>query len=342
MQFINYKRLTEITKTVKPYRGSTNRFPISYRTQNHKCFYVEKEGDDTIYRITYGFSGKEFPVTKEEYINAGVQGVTNYHEISWRDDTDPMKYVRYETHPREIGIVRPDNSFEFTASYYGQGDNTIMSGWCNGYFFRSSRHGGMVFTASRDGVFHPIYKGMRLDCDTMQALTPYQVTGQRVMRKVAKDFLKQYVDFYKISDAMMKSMRSEDFIDMTYELLEDLGAVRDGGGWGVSIDTSNLHNEAQNRLSTSPLDSAMLYCVAHDVMNVRRRVSYHKSSNNYYGGHPLELESVYDAMRRKLNKEIFRNNPSVMKPIEYEMGKRYPASDWGVTITVDGKEVEQY
>jgi hypothetical protein len=253
-----------------------------------------------------------------------------------------MRYIRYETHPREIGIVRPDNSFEFTASYYGQGDNTIMSAWSHGYFCRSSRHGGMIYNNYRNEVFHPIYKGMRVDCDTMQALTPYQVTGQRVMRKVAKDFLKQYVDFYKISDVMMKSMRSEDFIDMAYDILEELGATKDHDGWGVSINTSNLHSEAQNRLSTAPLDSAMLYCVAHDVMNVRRRISYHKSTNNYYSSNPLNLESVYDAMRRKLNKEIFRNNPSVLKPIDYEMGKHYPASDWGVTITVDGKEVEQY
>lgn len=342
MQYINYKRLTEITKTVKPYRGSTNRFPISYRVHNNKCFYVEKEGDDTIYRITYGYGSKEFAVTKEEYINAEAQGIKNYHDITWREETDPMRYIRYETHPREIGIIRPDNSFEFTASYYGQGDNTIMSAWSHGYFCRSSRHGGMIYNNCRNEVFHPIYKGMRLDCDTMQALVPYQVTGQRVMRKVAKDFLKQYVDFYKISDVMMKSMRSEDFIAMTYELVEELGATEDNHGWGVSINTSNLHSEAQSRLSTAPLDSAMLYCVAHDVMNVRRRVAYHKSTNNYYSGHPLNLESVYDAMRRKLNKEIFRNNPSVMKPIDYEMGKHYPASDWGVTITVDGKEVEQY
>jgi len=342
MQYINYKRLTEITKTVKPYRGSTNRFPISYRVHNTKCFYVEKEGDDTIYRITYGYGSKEFGVTKEEYINAEAQGIKNYHDITWREETDPMRYIRYETHPREIGIVRPDNSFEFTASYYGQGDNTIMSAWSHGYFCRSSRHGGMIYNNYRNEVFHPIYKGMRVDCDTMQALTPYQVTGQRVMRKVAKDFLKQYVDFYKISDVMMKSMRSEDFIDMAYDILEELGATKDHDGWGVSINTSNLHSEAQNRLSTAPLDSAMLYCVAHDVMNVRRRISYHKSTNNYYSSNPLNLESVYDAMRRKLNKEIFRNNPSVLKPIDYEMGKRYPASDWGVTITVDGKEVEQY
>jgi len=32
----------------------------------------------------------------------------------------------------------------------------------------------------------------------------------------------------------------------------------------------------------------------------------------------------------------------VMKPVEYTMGKRFPQSEWGLTITVDGKEVEQY
>ena len=55
-----------------------------------------------------------------------------------------------------------------------------------------------------------------------------------------------------------------------------------------------------------------------------------------------DLVALFDTMKRKLNKEIYRNNDSVMKEVEYEMGKRYPASEWGVTITVDGKEVEQY
>ena len=56
----------------------------------------------------------------------------------------------------------------------------------------------------------------------------------------------------------------------------------------------------------------------------------------------MELESIFINLKRKLNTELYRKNPTVMKQIEYEMGSLYPASQWGIDIYVDGKEVEQY
>lgn len=340
MQYINYARLDKISKTVKPYRGSTNRFPIGSRAQNTKVFYVEEENGERVFKICYNFKYIEHPVTKEEFIANGGSG--GYADCSYRDDDAPNRYVRYQTIPRDLGIVRPDNTFEFTGSYYGQGDNTIMSAWSNGFFFRSSRHGGMVYKERRTAgdLFHPIYKGMRIDCNTMESVVPYQVTGRRVMRKVAKDFLKQYTDFYKISDAMMKSMSYDDFVGVGADLMKELDIPKTS--WGsYNIDSEQMHKIAQERLHNSPLDSAVLYCMAHNIMEFARRVSYH-GQNSYYTRHDIELPNLYDTMKRKLNAEIYRNNPEVMKPIEYVAGEMYPASEWGVTITVDGKEVQQY
>jgi hypothetical protein len=342
MQHLNYTRLKEISTNVKPFRGSTNRFPIGSRTHNTKVFFVDELDGETVFRICYGSTYDEIPETKQRYVDTTALGLTTISEITWREEDDPLRYVRYVSKPREMGIVRPDNTFEFTANHYGQGDNTIMSAWSRGYFFRSSRHGGMVYKLRWNGshLFHPIFKGMRVNCETMESQTKYQVTGKRVMRKVAKDFLKQYVDFYKVSEAMMKAMKPEDFVGIGADLVEELKIEK--SSWGtLSIHRGDMHKEAQNRLQTAPLDSAVLYCLAHDVMHMERRVSYY-GKDNYWANAPLELMSMFDAMKRRLNTEIFRNNPEVMKPIEYEMGKEYPASQWGVTIVVDGKEVEQY
>jgi hypothetical protein len=340
MQYINYARLDRISKTVKPYRGSTNRFPIGSRTQNTKVFYVEEENGERVFKICYNFKYIEHPVSKEEFIANGGSG--GYADCSYRDDDAPNRYVRYQTVPRDLGIVRPDNTFEFTGEHYGQGDNTIMSAWTNGFFYRSSRHGGMVYRARRSvgDLFHPVFKGMRVDCDTMLTTTPYQVTGRRVMRKVAKDFLKQYTDFYKVSEAMMKSMSFEDFVGIGKDLMNELDIPKTS--WGsYNIDSEEMHKIAQSRLHNSPLDSAVLYCMAHNIMEFARRVAY-QGQNTYYTRTEVELPNLYDTMKRKLNSEIYRNNPEVMKPIEYVMGEMYPASEWGVTITVDGKEVQQY
>lgn len=343
MRYISYKRLSDIVASgVKPYRGTTNRYPIQSRTHNTKCFYVDKEGDDTIFRITYGNTYNEHPVTKEQYAEAYAKGLKHYNEISWRPADAPDRFVRYELTPRELCVVRPDNSVEFTAHHYGQGDNTIMSNWTNGWFYRSSRHGGMVYRHShRDGYFHPIFKGLRLNCDTMESMTPYQASGYRVMRKTAKEFLKQYKDFYTISHAMMKSMRPEDFFGVAEDLIKELGIGKNSWG-GLEINSAKLHKEAQARLHTAPLDSAVLYCMAHDINRTIRRVAHHMDSTQWNPYGEYELVAVFDTMKRKLNTEIYRNNHEVMKVVDYERGRPYPASEWGVTIKVDGKEVEQY
>jgi hypothetical protein len=46
-------------------------------------------------------------------------------------------------------------------------------------------------------------------------------------------------------------------------------------------------------------------------------------------------------MKRKINKELYKRNPSVMKLTEYEPNKAYPPSEWGVDVFVNGVEVEQ-
>jgi hypothetical protein len=341
MQYINYARLDKISKTVKPYRGSTNRFPIGSRTHNTKVFYVEEENGERVFKICYQFKYNEIPVSKEEFIANSNSG--SYQDCTYRDADAPNRYVRYNTVPRDLGIVRPDNTFEFTGGHYGQGDNIVMSTWTNGWFFRSSRHGGMVYKSRRSEghLFHPVFKGMRVDCDTMLTTVPYQVTGRRVMRKVAKDFLKQYSDFYKISEAMMKSMSYKDFADIGVDLMKELDIPKTS--WGTyDVNRNELHKVAQERLHNSPLDSAVLYCMAHNIMEFYRRVSYHGQDSTYYARQTIELPNLYDTMKRKLNAEIYRNNLEVMKPIEYVCGEKYPASEWGVTITVDGKEVQQY
>jgi hypothetical protein len=50
---------------------------------------------------------------------------------------------------------------------------------------------------------------------------------------------------------------------------------------------------------------------------------------------------VFSNLKRKLNKELYKSNPSVMKLIDYVPNEVYPPSEWGVDVFVNGKEVEQ-
>ena len=337
MKALEWDRLTNISKTVKPYRGTTNRFPIDKRTHNTKCFYVEERNGEQVYVITYGFRHNEHYHTKEEY----EANPSKIHNRQWEED-ETKKYVTYSPVPRELGIVRSDNTFEFTAPYYGQGDNQIMSMWSRGYFSRSSRHGGMVY-GERGSLFHPIFKGMRINCNTMMPAegSEYKVVGKRVSRKDAKEFLSGYDDFYKVNEVMFKAMEYKNFMDTVADVAEQVNAKFDS--WCLDSDVRrNLYKFFEDNKDTAPLDACCAFVLADDIQSMYRRVREHVKQQASYRMEDLELQNLFDNVKRRLNKELYRKNPQCMKLTEYTPYQYYAPSEWGVEVYVNGNEVEQY
>ena len=337
MRALEWSRLTEIRNTQKPFRGTTNRYPIGKRTHNTKNFYVEQHDGEEVYVITYGTRHKEIIVTKEEWL----ADPTSVHEKTWEKD-ESQKYCRYEMIPNVLGVVRSDNTFEFTAHLsYGQGSNTMLSDWSKGWFSCSSRHGGMIYRDNE--VFHPIFQGMRLHCDTMlpHVSSQYRVVGKRVNRKEGKEFLKRYDDFYKITEVMLKAMDWKGFMEVGAEVVQPL--IQNKDQYYLSPeDKARLIEFAENNLNDAPLDACLAYLCAYDVQEMRRRVEGWGNPNSYWNRSELDLPTVYANFKRKLNKEIYRANPSVMNFIEHEPNKPYPPSEWGVDVYVGDKEVQQY
>jgi len=140
---LNYARLKRITLKDKPYRGSTNRFPIASRRENKKYFLAEQENGETIFRIIYGYEYEQKVVTFEEAKALEKEGKNVFLHSNTND------YTIWVSKPYEMGVVRSDNTFEFTAKYYNQGARTCLSNMGVGYFFNDSRRGGMVF---REGL----------------------------------------------------------------------------------------------------------------------------------------------------------------------------------------------
>jgi hypothetical protein len=334
MRALTWDRLTEISVSQKPYRGTTNRFPIGDRRHNHKDFLKEERNGEQVYVVRYGYGWECIEHTKEEYL-------ANQGTIHERTDGGVTVYESYKTIPRELGIVRPDNTFEFMSMYYGQGDNMMLSNWSRGVFFRSSRHGGMVYK-EHVGVFHPIFKGMRLNCDTMMPHkdSEYQVTGKRVSRKDAKEFLNRYTDFYKINEVMLKAMDWKGYMETMSDVVKPLGITTEN--WGLMNDEKDkLIKFADENLNTAPLDAGIAFALVYDVQNLYSRYRAFNSDGSNYYSREVELDVVFANMKRKLNKELYKRNPSVMKLTEYVPNQEYPPSEWGVDITVNGKEVEQ-
>ena len=338
MQALNYTRLNSISNSVSPYRGSLNRFPIGSRRQNNKYFLVGEDNGERVFNIVYGQHWKSVQLTKQEHDELVKQGSPRIH--SYQNSDGKWEYYKYEVSPNILGVVRPDNTFEFDGGSYGQGDRGIMSSWSYGWFSTDSRRGGMVWTNRTNAGTRimPVYRGMRIDCETMQPTKPITVVGRKVDRKVGKTLLAKYVDFYMTTEVMTKAMDYDVFVKTMVEVVEEhLGEINSNTNWSVFAD------KADTLVNSAPLDAAMLYIYAWDVGNMRWNVRrFMDTSYSRFSAHEDTPHDMFINLKRRLNKEIYKANDGVFKKVEYTNQEMYPPSEWGYTVMVDGVEVKQY
>ena len=341
MQALNYKRLNSIAHSVSPYRGTLNRFPIGNRRQNNKYFLVGEEDGLSVFTIVYGNRYTYVSLTKEEHDRQARDGVSNLHAHKNGDGSWTCR--RYDKIPNVLGLVRSDNTFEFTGTGYGQGERSILSDYSFGYFIADSRRGGTIWLGRQasDGTRNilPIYQGLRVNCETMQPTKPITVVGRKVDRKVGKELLARYQDFYAVTEVMTKAMDYDAFV----RTMNDVVNEHMGG-----LDAYEMHTDysakAETLLHTAPLDAAMLYMVGWDIGNMRwnlRKFTDSKLSSRYSSSEDTP-HTMFLNLKRRLNKEIYKTNDQVFKKVEYADCEVYPPSEWGYTVLVDGAEVKQY
>jgi len=318
---LSYARLKRISLSEKPYRGSTNRFPIMGRRQNTKYFLAEEENGEILFRVMNGWIYSQQPVTPEEAIEYKKNGKNLYH-----DSTRGQDYL-WVHKPHEMGVVRSDNTFEFTANSYAQGGRKFLSDASYGYFSNDSRRGGMVFNSARNG-FYPIHHGMRVDIKTMKPTKDITIIGKTVDRKASRNLMANHKDFFTVTETMCKAMTLESWLD--------------------TAKTIYLEQEIEHKLpeeilmlaeamkSSAPLDAMTLYAFG---LNSDLRWRIKNPSSWHYHKDAVE---VFSSMKARLCHQIYKENASTFKTVTYEMGKVYPPSVWGYTLMVDGVEVKQY
>jgi len=321
---LSYARLKRISLSEKPYRGSTNRFPLYGRRHNTKYFLTDEENGETIFKVMYGWQYSRKPITAEENAELTNQGKNTYY-----DSTDGQNYLWHRA-PCEIGVVRPDDTFEFTATgggYY-QGARKFLSDASHGYFNNDSRRGGMVFNSARNG-FYPIHKGMRVDIKTMKPTKDITIIGKSVDRKASKKLMAKHQDFFKIAETMCKAMTLESWLDTAKTVYLDHD-IEDKGSKEILI-------LAEAMKSSAPLDALVLYALGMDTDGFRWKI---KNPSSWH--HHKEAIEMFSAMKARLCKQIYKENENTFKTVTYEAGKMYPPSEWGYTLMVDSVEVEQY
>ena len=339
MQTLNYQRLNHIAHSVSPYRGSLNRFPIGNRRQNTKYFLVGEENGESVFTIVHGCRYTYVTLTKEEHDKQLKDGVGNLHANQDSDGTWSCR--RYDKVPNILGVVRSDNTFEFTGTGYGQGDRGILSNYSSGWLCTESRRGGMVWRTghqNNERKVMPIYHGLRVNCETMQPTKPITVVGRKVDRKVGKTLLAKYTDFYLTTEVMTKAMDYEAFIKTMHDV-----ANEHMNGFGTFDVDTDYSVKAESLLHTAPLDAAMLYMLEWDIGGMRWNLHrFIDSGSGRYSSSEDSPHTMFLNLKRRLNKEIYKTNDEVFKKVEYLNCEAYPPSEWGYTVMVDGVEVKQY
>ena len=341
MKAFSYKRLLDISNSVPPYRGFANRFPIGSRKHNNKYFLKREEDGQIVFDIVYGESWKYDEISKEEYVrglleNRQIYGrgrkQRNLRKIyykyrAWDHKTGQhskaFTYTRRTRDHNIHGVVRPDNTFEFTKKHYWQGDRCFLSQNSAGYFVTDSRRGGLIFRTHNLQMVLPIWTGMRVDCESMKPTTPFKVVISHVNRKSSKELISRYETMFKVSEAMLKSMNLTTLWDTGKELADAL---------------SNSTEKAESLVNEAPLDAFLSYALAfnthHFAYKVRSEHSRSYETDEY-------CANLFTPTKRAITEHIYKRHPEILKPIEYEGGKNFPACKWGVKVIVDGKEVSQ-
>lgn len=339
LQHITYQTLLEQTRKELPYRGAHNRFPVGSRKQSNKYFLTDERDGESIARVIYGERKQYSPISKE--LHNHLRGKINVNVITRGSPQEPT-YYRIDTVPNELGIVREDNTFEFTAHHLNQGENNILTKWSYGYFNTRVRHGGVVHSGLR--VFHPIWQGARFSMDDYgKSYKPYQVFGLRVKRKEAKDHFKSYEKFFTVARTMSTAMEWENFertaIDVINEHITGFN-WGDAYGWYNPERENNFLSMAKSLQDTAPLDAYVFYLCAFNSNVMSRLVTKVNKTNNYY--RTPTMPTLYLGFHRRLTQEIYKATPELFKDVEYEAGKGFPANNWGIKVLVDGQQVKQY
>lgn len=353
---INYESLKHITQTTPPYRGTTNRFPTGKRSESHKYFLSDYLDGEQVFRIIYGKTHKRIEVPLErvsEFMALGKNVQTNVHNM----DSNVMPYY-YETEPHQIGIVRPDNTFEFTARVLGQGlcshIHSILFDYA--FVYRDSRRGGHVLRSYQTDktIMHPIFEGLRVDCNDPRKLhesSMYELYSYKVNRKESRALMAKYANMFKVSEVMVKNMSYPDIIETAAEILKDTLSmdVATTAGYQYFYYTDDDHEvmrvRAEELLETAPLDALLLNGMRMDMNEfnpnrLRDTIDTMRKRPQYLRA--VDPMAIVNNVKRKLSNTVYRENPNVLIKTQLPTGEVYAQSDWGHTVMLNGEEMKQY
>lgn len=344
---LTYAELTKQTKAEKPYRGTTNKYPLEKRAYSHKNFQAVERDGKIDYDIYYGDWWEKKTITRAEWLRL-LPSERSAWEGEWVSGTRTVaghrsteSFIRWVTHSHRLAIVRDDNTIEFTAQLLGQGHRKLFSDLMGGYMSTSSKHGGVIYVKPiryEESIVIPIFKGLRLDLTTLKPhdSTDYTITKRVVNRKAAKDMMSEHQNFLKFSETMFKTMTTESFRSQLKEMREEVEAKCEHDTWWRGLDDACI-SRADELITSDPIGAAMLYMLGWDI-------GFTRSMSMDYGNGRESDEIVnmsYQYMKKRYCKEMYSKNDAIFNK-EVIKWPNLPSTTWAMEVTVNDKEVERY
>jgi hypothetical protein len=197
---MEYKDYEKRVKDYKPYRGTTNAYPVGARRYSARHFVMRDDGVVEVY-----YAG--LPYKKER-----------------QERGEPLAPLLY---------IHPDNTVEFNRSS-DVGFLTKLTGYSVRH---DMKYGGTIIcNFGLRGSIHPVFKGARYSLDTFTCLTPYEWHHPKVNRKKAKESIKKYDEFLKLHKVFIDPMSVEGFNGMFEDFDKEIGEQWENQhAWSINI-----------------------------------------------------------------------------------------------------------
>ena len=320
---INYRWLQLTVENTKPYRGTTNVYPLGDRKYSNRHF---RARDDGTFDICY--TDRQ---SMDEHEKGAVTYPSNYtpeqieNHIRWRD-------------ARRLATVHPDNTIEIH-HLSGQGDNGLLTELTPYVFQQVGAMGGVVAHYHGFTQMHPVFKGIRLSLDNnCECATPYVTVQRRLNRKKATEAMKPYDEFYAVYPVMMQVMDERALL----EVHDDV--VKDAGGSSYNVRLSHVMQYLDKK---HYVDAAMVYALFVNLSGIRWAADSSRLSRNIISGWLRQGETheqkfmrgLMGEIGKKFRTHILMDRKDVFNETVIEMGKKLPKTTWGLVVSRNGEAV---
>lgn len=316
VNYINYHNMLSTVKHQPPYRNSGNAYPLGDRKYSARHFRKEDDGSFSVW-----YSNRE---KTDQFVTGTTPEAEKRHE-------NYMKNCR-------LGVVRPDNSFEFVATLYEQGENMMLSEGLAGHLYNDVTRGGLMFTKGK--FTHPVFTGLRIDCRSGKAITEYKIFRKILDRKKANEHMKQYAEFLRVGPVMYLIMSDRGITEVYDDLYAEYG--RDNFAKIGDADAVRMVKEGRYVDAVCALGMKNHWGVVYDArQRAIARASGQPVPESLFKLYSRLREVTVNRVKKEFRTAAVTEENSLFEYQELEVGHKPPSSKWEYKITVNGEPVKR-